>query len=90
MLLAMMLSCVPPSEKLFPYLLCYISAHGAEDYKAICQNRLLRLYGRQARTLPPTMIEWISTRKNANMAIDVLTAVSKIVPRELLIHSIAG
>ena len=90
MLLAMMLSCVPPSEKLFPYLLCYISAHGAEDYKAICQNRLLRLYGRQARTLPPTMIEWISTRKNANMAIDVLTAVSKIVPRKLLIHSIAG
>ena len=28
LLLAMVLGCVPPSDKLYPYLLCYITAHG--------------------------------------------------------------
>lgn len=69
LLMTICLSCFPPSDRLYPYLLCYITAHGYEEFKAYCQRKLLRLFGRQARHNPPTMLEWNAARKTASMAI---------------------
>lgn len=75
MLMALCLSCFPPSPRLYPYLLCYVTTHGYEEYKAYCQHRLLQCYGRQARQFAPSMLEWAAARKAAPMAIEARCAV---------------
>eukprot|EP00049_Salpingoeca_infusionum_P014556 m.275108 g.275108 ORF g.275108 m.275108 type:complete len:2303 (+) comp15693_c0_seq2:157-7065(+) len=70
-LLSMCLSCFGPSEQLYPYLLCYISQHGYEEYKAFCQHKLLRQFGRESRKNPPTLLEFRSAIKCNQMAMKV-------------------
>ena len=69
MLLAACLSAFPPSDGLYPYLLCYVSVHGMEEYKAFTQHKLLRGAGRQARRFSPCMLEWESITHASTMAL---------------------
>jgi hypothetical protein len=71
LLMAMCLSAFPPSSKLYPYLLCYVTQHGYENYKAFCQRKLLLSFGRQTRAYAPTMLEWVSARQTATIAAEV-------------------
>ena len=80
--MAMCLSAFPPSNRLYPYLLCYVTQHGFESYKGFCQRKLLQSYGRQARNHAPCMLEWKTARKTATMASEIrcYDGVSKYIP----------
>lgn len=82
LLMAMCLSAFPPSHKLYPYLLCYVTQHGLENYKGYCQRKLLMAFGRQARSWAPCMLEWTAARDTSSMAMEVRAAdgVSKYIP----------
>jgi len=81
-LLSLCLGCFAPSAKLYPYLLCHVTAHAYEQYKGYCQSKLLMSYGRQARQFPPSMVEWEATASCSPMAISVHLAdgVTKVLP----------
>lgn len=75
-------SCFAPSDKLYPYLLCHVTAHGYGNFKSYCQAKLLQAYGRQARKHAPCHLEWQAAGACAPMAIDVTMydGVTKTVP----------
>ena len=70
-LLSLCLGCFAPSEKLYPYLLCHVTAHAYEKYKGYCQAKLLMSYERQARQFPPSLLEWECASTCSPMAISV-------------------
>ncbi|KAE8738384.1 hypothetical protein FOCC_FOCC016139, partial [Frankliniella occidentalis] len=85
LLLANCLSCFPPSHTLHKFLLKFVSDHGWDGYKAVCQRKLLQSqcarsgsaggHGDGAhtpsRTYPPCLLEWRANRKRVNMALPV-------------------
>eukprot|EP00055_Hartaetosiga_balthica_P010944 m.48331 g.48331 ORF g.48331 m.48331 type:complete len:1511 (+) comp7391_c0_seq1:148-4680(+) len=71
LLLSLCLSCFGPSDKLYPYLLCYVSTHGFEGYRSFCQNKLLRRLGRPQRSHPPTILEFVSAQNLAQIEVMV-------------------
>ncbi|KAK4873712.1 hypothetical protein RN001_013072 [Aquatica leii] len=70
-LMAHCLCCFQPSPPLSKYLLKYILDSSPPSYKPILQHLLMR--GLQkvpcSRLLPPTVLEWRSTRQKLNMAV---------------------
>nr|XP_014344251.1 PREDICTED: unconventional myosin-XV [Latimeria chalumnae] len=77
LLLAMCLSVFAPSTKMDKFLLKYVSDNAYNGYKSLCQHRLIQAmqksqYGPEtARTYPPCLLEWTTSRKRASMALDV-------------------
>lgn len=75
-LMAHCLSCFQPSPPLSKYLLKYVTDHAPHEYKEIIQRKLLR--GTQknphSRALPPSLLEWRSTRQKSNMALPLTLA----------------
>ncbi|CAH0384305.1 unnamed protein product [Bemisia tabaci] len=71
LLMANCLSVFPPSHALYKFLLKYVSDNGFNEYKAICQNKLLMSHNQWARTYPPCLLEWRANRKKTNMAVQV-------------------
>ena len=72
LLMSLCLSCFSPSEQLYPYLLCYITSHGFEGYRAMCQHKLLRFHGRQSRCYPPSLLEFTASSQQKVMTVEVL------------------
>jgi hypothetical protein len=63
----------------------YVSDHGYNGYKAVCQRKLLqssRIEWQLARNYPPCLLEWRANRKRVNMALQIYFADGKF----LLIH----
>lgn len=56
---------------LLRYLLKYVTDHAPEEYKEILQRKLIRGIQKapHSRTLPPSLLEWRSTRQRSNMAL---------------------
>ncbi|MEE6527820.1 hypothetical protein FKM82_029487, partial [Ascaphus truei] len=79
LLLSALLCCFTPSPTLEKPLLKYVSDHGLEGYKAMCQHKLLRA-GHQGVGTPeacrahaPTMLEWTANERKGTMVVDVST-----------------
>ncbi|XP_045475987.1 unconventional myosin-XV isoform X2 [Harmonia axyridis] len=70
-LMAHCLSCFQPSPPLSKYLLKFISDHASANYKEILERKLLRGLQKapHARALPPTLLEWRTTKQRNNMAL---------------------
>lgn len=53
------------------YLLKYITDHASPAYKEILQRKIIRGIQKapHARTLPPTLLEWRTTKQRCNMAL---------------------
>ncbi|XP_033118504.1 unconventional myosin-XV-like isoform X3 [Anneissia japonica] len=74
LLMANLLGCVPPSKKLYKYLLKYVSDHAYNGYKSYCQHKLLFInpyaldFG-VPRTYPSTLLEWKAHRLRSRMAL---------------------
>ncbi|XP_069684992.1 unconventional myosin-XV isoform X2 [Periplaneta americana] len=82
LLMANCLSVFPPSKTLYKYLLKYVSDHGYNGYKAVCQRKLLqssRIEWQLARNYPPCLLEWRSNRKRVNMALQIYFADGEMV-----------
>ncbi|XP_075232051.1 unconventional myosin 10A isoform X3 [Lycorma delicatula] len=71
LLMANCLSVFPPSSHLYKFLLKYVSDHGYNGYKAICQQKLLMSHNQWPRTYPPNLLEWRANRKRVNMALQL-------------------
>ncbi|XP_071964019.1 unconventional myosin-XV-like [Antedon mediterranea] len=73
-LMANLLGCVPPSKKLYKYLLKYVSDHAYNGFKSYCQHKLLNInpyaldFG-VARMYPSTLLEWKAHRLRSRMAL---------------------
>jgi myosin-15 len=55
----------------------YVSDHGYNGYKAVCQRKLLqssRIEWQLARNYPPCLLEWRSNRKRVNIALQIYFA----------------
>lgn len=65
------LSCFQPSPSLSKYLLKYITDHASPAYKEILQRKIIRGIQKapHSRTLPPTLLEWRTTKQRCNMAL---------------------
>ena len=73
LLMAHCLSAFPPSKMLYKYLLKYVSDHGHNGYKNLCQRKLLKagqLEPNASRQFPPTVLEWRANRKRVGMAME--------------------
>ncbi|XP_008197063.1 unconventional myosin-XV [Tribolium castaneum] len=70
-LMAHCLSCFQPSPPLSKYLLKFITDHASANYKELLQRKLTRSLQKapHARSLPPTLLEWRSTRQRTNTAL---------------------
>ncbi|XP_065213017.1 unconventional myosin-XV isoform X2 [Planococcus citri] len=71
LLMASCLSVFPPSPSLYKFLLKYVSDHGYNGYKAICQQKLLQSHNQWARLYPPCLLEWKANRKKIHTAVQV-------------------
>lgn len=71
LLMASCLSVFPPSSNLYKFLLKYVSDHGYNGYKAICQQKLLQSHNQWARLYPPCLLEWKANRKKIHTAVQV-------------------
>ena len=77
LLMASCLSAFPPSKMLYKYLLKYVSDHGHDGYKSLCQRKLLKagkLDHHTSRQFPPTMLEWRANKKRVGMALEAKCA----------------
>ncbi|XP_050539166.1 unconventional myosin-XV isoform X10 [Daktulosphaira vitifoliae] len=72
LLMASCLSAFPPTGPLYKYLLKYVSDHGYDGYKSICQRKLLSGHTctPPARSSPPCLLEWRANRKRFNTALE--------------------
>jgi myosin-15 len=72
------LSAFPPSKMMFKYLLKYVSDHGHNGYKPLCQRKLLKAgkleNSHSSRQFPPTMLEWRANKKRVGMALEAKCA----------------
>ncbi|XP_039291022.1 unconventional myosin-XV [Nilaparvata lugens] len=71
LLMANCLSVFPPSSYLYKFLLKYVSDHGYDGYKAVCQQKLLASHNQWLRSYPPNLLEWRANRKRVNMALQL-------------------
>ncbi|RZF46223.1 hypothetical protein LSTR_LSTR010885 [Laodelphax striatellus] len=71
LLMANCLSVFPPSSYLYKFLLKYVSDHGYDGYKAVCQQKLLASHNQWLRSFPPNLLEWRANRKRVNMALQL-------------------
>ncbi|XP_032896838.1 unconventional myosin-XV [Amblyraja radiata] len=77
LLMATCLSSFAPSSKMDKYLLKFVSDHGFNGFKSVCQHKLLQAmhkakYGPEgARGYPPSLLEWTGNKRKANIAIEV-------------------
>ncbi|BES99216.1 MyTH4 domain [Nesidiocoris tenuis] len=71
LLMANCLSVFPPSHTLFKFLLKYVSDHGHNGYKSICQRKLLESQGLWPRNYTASLLEWRANRKKVNMALQL-------------------
>ncbi|XP_014277405.1 unconventional myosin-XV isoform X2 [Halyomorpha halys] len=71
LLMANCLSVFPPSPTLYKFLLKYVSDHGHNGYKYVCQTKLLESHGQWQRTYTPSLLEWRANRKRVNMALQL-------------------
>ncbi|XP_014248612.2 unconventional myosin-XV isoform X2 [Cimex lectularius] len=71
LLLANCLSVFPPSQTLFKFLLKYVSDHGYNGYKYVCQRKLLESQNQWPRSHTPSLLEWRANRKRVNMALQL-------------------
>ena len=78
LLMAHCLSAFAPSKMLHKYLLKYVSDHGHDGYKWVCQQKLLKSgSGRglqqadqnMCRNYPPSILEWRSNKKRVSMSL---------------------
>lgn len=72
LLMASCLSVFPPSPSLYKFLLKYVSDHGYNGYKSICQQKLLQSHNQWARSYPPCLLEWRANRKKVHTAVQVI------------------
>ncbi|OWF46490.1 unconventional myosin-XV-like isoform X2 [Mizuhopecten yessoensis] len=73
-LMAACLSAFPPSEKLFKYLLKFVSDVGYNGHKITCQHKALQCAKMQpqlSRSYPPCLLEWHAILQCTNMALPV-------------------
>lgn len=52
----------------------YASDHSANGFKLVCQHKLLRSHSYEfpsARYYPPTLLEWVASRKKAKLSLPV-------------------
>ena len=73
LLFSQCLSAFPPSKMLYKYLLKYVSDHGLDGYKSVCQAKMLKagkLDPHTSRQFPPTVLEWRANKKRVQMALD--------------------
>lgn len=71
LLMANCLSVFPPSSTLYKFLLKYVSDHGHNGYKYVCQRKLLESHGQWPRSYTPSLLEWRANRKRVNMALQL-------------------
>ncbi|XP_073998346.1 unconventional myosin 10A isoform X4 [Rhodnius prolixus] len=71
LLMANCLSVFQPSSSLYKFLLKYVSDHGYNGYKSVCQRKLLESQGKWPRTCTPSLLEWRANRKRVNMALQL-------------------
>ncbi|XP_060860512.1 unconventional myosin-XV isoform X5 [Metopolophium dirhodum] len=72
LLMASCLSAFPPTGPLYKYLLKYVSDHGYDGYKSVCQRKLLAGHTctPPARSSAPCLLEWRANRKRFNTALE--------------------
>lgn len=60
----------------YRYLLKYVTDHAPQDYKELLQRKITRGIKKapHARSLPPSLLEWRSTRQKSNMALPLTLA----------------
>ena len=69
------LSAFAPSKLLHKYLLKYVSDHGQDGYKWVCQQKLLKAQTQDSsshhlcRNYPPSILEWRSNKKRVSMSL---------------------
>ena len=69
------LSAFAPSKMLHKYLLKYVSDHGHDGYKWVCQQKLLKAAAlnqsdhNMCRNYPPSILEWRSNKKRVSMSL---------------------
>lgn len=73
LLMAHCLSSFAPTKLLNKYLLKYVSDHGLNGYKWVCQQKLLKSsFSSQdsiSRNYPPSILEWRSNKKRVSMSL---------------------
>ncbi|XP_030634878.1 unconventional myosin-XV [Chanos chanos] len=77
LLMAACLSSFAPTKRMDKYLLKFVSDYALNDFKALCQHKLLQAMQKShlgpeaARTYPPSLLEWTASRKKAHMVLQV-------------------
>ncbi|XP_078510659.1 myosin XVB isoform X2 [Lissotriton helveticus] len=89
LLTAALLDCISPSPTLEKPLLKYVSDHGLDGYRAICQNKLLKS-SQQAvaapnvcRKHPPTLLEWTANERKGKIVLEAYTFTEEMYSTEV-------
>lgn len=88
LLMANCLSGFAPSHQLYKYLLKYVSDNASDGYQGVCQQKLLRserVEPQNARTYPPTLLEYMANSNKSNMALESVFADGKITSDALIV-----
>ena len=72
LLMSHCLSAFSPTKLLYKYLLKYVSDHGHDGYKWVCQQKLLKSGAHDfavSRNYPPSILEWRCNKKKLSMSL---------------------